>query len=147
MTQMAQAGATLLGDPSVVYEVRLRFRGVVEQKSYSGPGRDGMFHPGATPADDGWNQFGLEVEAPKGVYYLNSGTSGTTYCFVLDEEHVVQVQGGALLTLAAHNGFDECGVRNADQDGTAIVVDGIPPAPDAVEGQFVQIDVVSITPT
>ena len=90
--------------------------------------------------------FALEVDDPVGTYYLNSGTSGINNCFPLDEQHVVQVQGGSGLRLFANNGFDVCGVRNLDDQGVAIVIPNIPPDPNAFNGQFVQVDVIDIAP-
>jgi hypothetical protein len=141
-----EATRMLVGDPTVVYDVTLRVRGVVEQKSYQGPGQDGYFHPDATPVADGWNTFGLSVADPGRSYYLNSGTSGIVECVPLDEEHVIPIRGGATLTLHADNGGDTCGVQNLDAEGEPIVVPDVPPAPGSFDGQFVQIDAVGITP-
>lgn len=146
MQETAAAAATLVGDPTVVYDVTLRFRGVVEQNEYVGPGQDGFFHPNAAPPAPGWNEFRLQVPEPAGTYYLNSGATGVLQCFELDMQHTIAVRGGEELALSANNGFDSCGVLNMDAQGQPVVVPGIPPAPSAFDGQFIQIDVVDIAP-
>jgi hypothetical protein len=137
---------SLAGDPDVVYDVTLRFRGVIEPKSYDGPGQDGFFHPDAMPVADGYNLFSIDVGDPEAIFYLNSGSSGMAVCFPLDEEHTVPVRGGTTLRLRADNGNDGCGVENRDSSGDHIVIPDIEPAPGWFDGQFVQVDVIAIEP-
>jgi hypothetical protein len=138
------ASTTLSGADGVVYEVTLRVRGVAEQNSYTGGAEMDGWYAGGMPDSAGWNLFRLDVSDPPQRYYLNPGSSGTYRCFAHDRVHRVRVRDGASVTLAgdAADGFQ---VRNVDDRGAPIVIDGIPPAPDAFNGQFMQIDVVAIT--
>ncbi|HEY0253423.1 MAG TPA: hypothetical protein VGC41_17940, partial [Kofleriaceae bacterium] len=61
----------------------------------------------------------------------------------LDYQHVVPIDGGATVTLTA-DPQDGAEVQNIDTSGTPIVVPDIAPAPAAYDGQFVQMDVISI---
>ncbi len=146
MLETDQDQTSLLGDTEVTYTVTLRFRGVIEEKTYTGGDpQEGYFHPNATPVPGGFNQFGLQVDDPPGTYFLNSGTSGINECFPLDETHQVDVRGGSGLRLFGNNGFDTCGVQNLDGDGAPIVIEDVPPDPAAFDGQFIQVDVVDIS--
>lgn len=150
--------ATLSGVTGVFYDVTLHFRGIVEQKTYTGGGAPdggladggtnaGFYLVGATPAVDDWNVYKLEVSEPAYTAFLNNGTSGHYYVDALDYTVTVRMKAGASVTLTANpsdNGPYE--IKNMDiVDGGAIVVPGIAPAPAAFDGQFVQMDVTSVT--
>ena len=40
--------------------------------------------------------------------------------------------------------LDALQIQNVDADGAPIVPSGVPPAPDAYDGQFIQMDVVAV---
>jgi hypothetical protein len=141
----AMAGQSFLADAGMVFDVTLRIRGVVEQKTIFGGTSDGFWNEGGSPQSDDWNTYRLEVSDPAATYYVNAGTSGNAYCDLLDYERTVAVRGGATLTLSMLDSTS-CGARNVDSGGDPIYVVDIPPYPDAFDGQFVQIDAVSIVP-
>ncbi len=69
--------------------------------------------------------------------------------FTHDHQKAIAVPGGASVTLTVRD--PDCAmVKNcqaADANAsTPYVVPGVPPAPAAYNGQFVQIDVVSVKP-
>jgi hypothetical protein len=84
------------------------------------------------------------ISNPPQQYFLNAGASGTLYCFGVDYTETVQIAAGATVTLTA-DPVDAVSAFNQDANGSPIVVPGIPPAPDAYDGQFLQMDVVSVT--
>lgn len=138
--------AALTGTAGASYDVTLRFRGVVEPKTYTGGARTGWFQTGGTPASDTANIYRLTVSNPAQTFYVNAGTtraSNALYCEAFDYQATVRAAAGATFTLQAQP-LDALQIRNRDQAGTAIVVAGVPPAPQAYAGQFVQMDVVSV---
>ncbi|HXC51522.1 MAG TPA: LamG domain-containing protein [Candidatus Limnocylindrales bacterium] len=135
--------ATLLGDVNTVYDVQFRFRGVVEQKTYTGGDKDGLFLAGGTPAADPYNVYKLEISNPPSTYYLNAGTTGIERCWLLDVTHTIPIKGGATLTLEAH-AIDSAEIKNRDDASQPIIPPGVPPAPDPYNGQFIQMDVISV---
>lgn len=137
--------AVMTGNPVVSYEVTLRFRGVMEEKAYFGGTDDGLWNEGGSPADDGWNTYRLEISSPSQSYWLNSGSQFSDHCEMVDYEQTVTITGGATVSVA---GFEpnDCGARNLDDDGQPIVIPGIDPAPAPFDGQFLQVDVVSVVP-
>jgi hypothetical protein len=67
-------------------------------------------------AGDGWNRDGTPASDTANIYAL---------------------------TLQADS-LDALQIRNIDENGAPIVVPDVPPAPDAYDGQFVQMDVLSV---
>lgn len=150
--------ASLSGASGVFYNVTLHFRGVVEQKTYSGGGapdggladggvNTGFYVVGATPAADDWNVYKIEVSDPPYTAFLNNGTSGHYYVDALDYTVTVRMKAGSSVTLTANpSDTGPYEIKNMDiVDGGAIVVPNVPPAPAAFDGQFVQMDVTSVT--
>jgi hypothetical protein len=136
--------ATLEGLAGAQYDVALRFRGVVEEKTYTGGVADGYWYTGGSPASDNWNIYRLDISDPAQTFFLNAGSSGLFYCVRLDYTRTVRVRSGAKVTLTALSN-DGQEIKNIDSGGTPIVVPGVPPAPNAYNGQFIQMDVASVT--
>lgn len=135
--------AALTGNPATTYQVTLRFRGVVEQKTYEGGTTYDYFNVGGTPPTDGYNVYQMHVSSPEGDYFLNAGTSGIERSWLIDYEQTIPMNGGATVTLTA-DAQDGAEIKNVDGDGAPIVVPEIVPAPAAYNGQFVQMDVTAI---
>jgi hypothetical protein len=145
MPDADEESTTIEGDPGKDYVVTIRVRGVVEQKTYSDYSEsDGMWIAGGTPDGGSWNIFSLEVSSPAQTYYLNSGASGQDECFLLDVQKDILMAHGATLTLFAGSGGDVLGTINMDFDGEPIIISGVPPYPNAFDGQFVQVDIVDV---
>jgi hypothetical protein len=70
-------------------------------------------------------------------------------CTADDHQETVPIEGGASIHLVASDTVPPCyQARNCMPDKpvcTPFIIDGIPPAPAAFDGQFIQIDVVSVT--
>ena len=143
-TSPAVQSATLGGMPGAQYDVTLHFRGVVEEKTYTGGTAAGYWYTGGSPARDSWNVYRLEISDPPLSYFLNAGSSGLPYCVGLDYTRTVLVKTGATVTLTALV-MDNYENKNFDSRGKPIVVPGIPPAPRPHNGQFIQMDVESVT--
>jgi len=159
-TQACPAGGKVVkqviqlgGDPNVLYSVTLHIRGVVEPRNYVG-GKDGgnHFYVGGTGQQpSNYNTYSIAVSAPAQTFYLNADTKAESYrVMTLDHEKAIVVQGGASVTLQVVD--PDCAmVKNCKAFDTAqctpYVVTGVAPDPMAFNGQFVQLDVGSVTPT
>ncbi len=142
--------ALLKGTQGKAYDLTLRFRGIVEQKKYDGASaaaatgtRANFFGSGGTPAQDNWNVYSLLVPEPAVTLRLNRGTSGNDYVDRIDYTATIRAAARATLTLAVAP-IDNREAKNRDNGGQTLVVPVIPPAPNAFDGQFVQIDVTGV---
>ncbi len=135
--------ATLGGTSGSTYDVTLRFRGIVEGKTYEGGTSVDYFVRGGAPAVDTYNVYALEVSDPPATYYLNAGTSGSGRPFTIDYTATVSMAAGATVTLTA-TAIDGVEHKNLDADDVPMVVPDVPPAPDTYDGQFIQMDVVTV---
>ncbi|PLX40070.1 MAG: hypothetical protein C0609_12660 [Deltaproteobacteria bacterium] len=160
-TENVEDEVIVSGEEGTVYNVTIRVRGVVEQKTYYDTplvtrevydeAPDFMWlDDGLKYSHDTWNIFSIEVTSPPAIYYLNNGSSGTLHCWKFDFEKTILADAGATITLYADSGgLDGDEIRiilNQDSEyGDPLIIPGIPPAPDAFDGQFVQMDIVSMT--
>ena len=127
------------GSPDTIYQVDVRFRGVVEKCTYLGGQNDGSaWQIGGLPDGSNFNVYKLEVSDPPQVFYVNAGASYDPQIYLLDFVEPIQVRGGATITLTgdSREGVEHSNYRH-------YVVPGIAPAPAPFDGQFVQMDVVS----
>lgn len=148
---MLKKTVTFGGGQGSVYDVGIRVRGVVEPRTYAGGAADGKhFYLGGQPAgNEDYNVYSLEVSDPKQTYYFNGdeGKGTSHYVFTVDHVKTIPIAGGAKLTFVA---FDRncSAIRNCMNPGpgcTPYVIDGVPPAPAAWNGQFLQLDVTSVS--
>jgi hypothetical protein len=137
-------GIVLAGDPDLLYELTVRFRGVVERASYTGGEADGYFQIGGAPVNDGLNVYSLATSSPWQTYYLNRGTSVVMATVAVDYTVAIQAYGNTLVSLQA-DPIDGQQLLNLDEADEPVVIPDIPPAPDAYDGQFLQMDVVSVS--
>jgi hypothetical protein len=137
---------TIGGSADVTYDVKLRVRGLTEPNIYA----DGMLNPprfyvGGRTTQAGYTAYSLTVADPPEVYFFNYNSSVGHFVFALDYEVVIPMKGGTTVTFDI-NGQDSMpdghGVSNRD----SVVIAGVEPAPDPFNGQFVQFDVVDVTP-
>lgn len=130
------------GAPGTTYDVSLRFRGVVEPKVYTGGTSDAMHYCiGGVPSESNYNIYSLEVSSPRQVYSVNSDVEEGHYVFAIDTTRTIKIDGGATLKLY---GLDNNCISIANYDGV-VPPAGVPPA-TTPKGQFVQVNVVSVTP-
>ncbi len=136
----ATDSAVLVAEPGL-YDVELRIRGVLEQKAYIGGVEDGVWYSGGDPLPDaGWNSTELTISDPAQVYRYNNGPSSVWEVVEVDITRSVKMTAGATITISVSND----NALMIDNDA-GIVVDDIEPAPQAFDGQFAQLDAVSIT--
>jgi hypothetical protein len=137
------------GDPAVVYDVEIRIRGLTEPKDFSGGEvLENHFQIGGTPGTNDYNIYGIEVSDPAQSYTLNRNEMGTGhYTFVVDYTVTIPIRGGAEVRLSM---IDPNNIAIANPGGNIgtepFVVPDISPFPDPFYGQFLQMDVLSVTP-
>jgi hypothetical protein len=135
----------LVGD-EIVYDVTLHFRGVLELKTYRSGEEDGLFNTGGDPATDPYTEAGIEVSEPRETFYLNDGNSGDGRCVRIDYMRTIPIRGGATVRIWGATSNSATNFNIDSSTGEPIVIEGIPPAPDPFDGQFVQVDLVSAIP-
>jgi hypothetical protein len=148
---------TLSGSTGVTYQVTLHFRGIVEQKTYTGvdagtartggsgdAGNPAFFVVGGAPNGSTWNIYELDISSPPQTYFLNSGADGINYVWLVDYLAPIPMNAGAVVTLTA-NSVEGVETSNQAPDGGPVYVPVVPPYPAAYNGQFVQMDIVSVT--
>jgi len=132
------------GKAGQAYDVTLRFRGVVEPAAYAGGQLNNFFNAGGKPSDKKANVYKLEVTAPAGEYFLNAGNIAKRV-WPIDYTQTIRIDSGATVTLIGDS-QDSRLVPNRDMKNQPQIVPDVPPAPQAFDGQFVQIDVVGVAP-
>lgn len=136
---------TLESDPTLTYDVTLRFRGVVEEKTYTGGSNDGAyFQIGGTPDGGTYNIYSLYVSNPPQTFFLNRGTSGQTRCYSIDYIKTIQMKGNATIVMNAQS-IDNQEIRNFDGAATPISISSLTFPTQPYDGQFIIMDVVSVT--
>jgi len=133
---------TFAGKPGVTYGVFLHVRGVVEPKNFTGGDFTfDHFQAGGEPVKNDYNFYSLTVSEPAATYTFNRNADKVGhYTFPIDYSVWIKVSGGATLTMGAYDSNDVA-IANHQKN----VVAGVPPAPQAFDGQFFQIDVENVT--
>jgi hypothetical protein len=117
------------GDPSVQYAVEIRIRGLSEPKDFSGGEVQAEhFQIGGTPGTNDYNIYSITVGEPAQVYTVNRSTT-VTMTMIDPNDQAIANPGGS----------------SGSPD--PFVVPEIPPFPDPFYGQFIQMDVLSVTPS
>ena len=128
------------GEKGKRYKVTLRFRGVVEPMMYKGGKKDGdYFYIGGEPNNATYNIYKLSVSSPKSHYFLNRQDKVGHRVFTIDYTKTIEIDGGATVTFLG-DGQNGRLISNFPK----LVVPDVPPAPKPFNGQFVQMDVVSV---
>jgi len=134
---------TFGGKASVVYQVTLRVRGVVEPKNFTGGDVESEhFQRGGTPVKNDYNFYNIAVSDPAATYTVNRNAEKVGhYTFPIDYRVTLPVRGGATVTVGAYDSNDVAIANHAHH-----VIDGVSPAPAPFDGQFFQVDVESVKP-
>lgn len=152
----------VLGNPSVLYNVTLHIRGLVEPRRYTGgvlhDPDNKWFYAGGVPdtarANNGqaYNIYKIRVNDPKQEYYLNfdsdnylnSGYMASHSVYKIDYTVTIQAKGGSFITVITEDEPGSGMISNADKQ----IVEGIPTSviEQPWDGQFFYIEVKSINP-
>ena len=160
--ESSRLDVTLAGDPGTTYAVKLRVRGLLEPRRYSGGAlvdesnpwlyAGGAADPLRKNNGQAYNIYQIAVSEPAQHYFLNRdtkdhlgggyGPSHTT--FKVDYPLTLKVKGGATISVITDDEKGSGMINNADQN----VVDGVPAnlIQQPWDGQFFYLEVESITP-
>jgi hypothetical protein len=123
------------------YKVTLRFRGVVEPMMYKNGKMDGeYFYVGGEPNNGTYNIYKITISSPASHYFLNRQDKVGHRIFTIDYTKTIEIDGGATVTFLG-DGQNGRLISNFAK----LVVPDVPPAPKPFNGQFVQVNVVSVT--
>jgi hypothetical protein len=146
--QHIEMKVTFGGDPSVVYALKLRIRGIWEPTKIDGGERPIQGHPftiggmvasGTDPIN--YQQWSIKVSKPEQVYWLNDHQYVAHDIHKEDYEATLQVTGGAEVTVIMNDGNDH-EIANWTKD----YFEGLPPYDTMPSlGQTLRLDVVSVT--
>jgi hypothetical protein len=145
-TDRQTVAKTMGGDAGTVYDVTLRVRGLTEPNTYKNGMRQGeRFYIGGTTNTPGYTSYMMTIADPPQHFFFNYNATTSHMHFVLDYEVTVKIRGGSQVTFDVDgDGSVPDGHQVSNFDDT--VVPGVPPAPMPYDGQFVQLDVVSVAP-
>jgi hypothetical protein len=146
---------TLGGSSGTTYLLTMRARGIIETTPYdggtpygggTGGGAADFVHVGGTNPSAGYNTYSLTASGMGPAFYLNAGEQHSTlYCDAVDYTFELAVSGRADITLQAVAN-DSATEKNRDKDGNPIPSPpGVEPSNGPFNGQFLQLDVVSVT--
>lgn len=127
------------GKVGTLYDVTLRVRGVVEPKNFSdGDVKAEHFQSGGTAVTDHYNFYNIDVSDPPAVFTVNRNVEKVAhFVFAIDYQVTIPIRGGAQVKLGAYDSND---IEIANHK--SVTVPEV--APTAFDGQFFQIDVVSV---
>ena len=135
---------TMGGDPNTIYNVTFRVRGLTEPNTYVQGTLEGeRLYIGGSTSTAGYTSYMMSVADPMQHYFFNYNPTTSHMHFILDYEVTVPIRGGTEVTFDVDGDGsvpDGHQVANFDE----LVVPDVPPAPDWYDGQFVQLDVVSV---
>jgi len=140
---------TFAGTPGSTYSVALRIHGIVEPREYSGGTDTGdHFAIGGTPSGDtGFATYGLTTSSPAATYYLNRNAEVGHWVMPVDASKTIEIEGGATIRFSAND--PNClAAANCDRSANPYPCKPYPTpeiVPNPYDGQFLIVDVVSIT--
>jgi hypothetical protein len=160
--EKSRLDVVVTGDPDKLYEVRLRVRGLVEPRRYTGgapvdPANPWLYaggepDPGRKNNGHAYNVYQIAVSDPAQHYFLNRDSDnhlGGGYVpshsvFKIDYPLLLKVKGGATISVITDDRPRSGMINNADKQ----VVEDIPPEalPQPWDGQFFLITVDSVAP-
>jgi hypothetical protein len=134
-----------------LYDVTLRFRGVLEPKIYTGgEASPDRFHVGGTPTATTYNSYALSFAGPTRpdlnmTYYLNdAGTGGEhNIVYAIDYTKTLRVEGGSMVFMTSYD--SDCRMFKNCMDHTATTCVPYQVLGGAFSGQFAQMDVISVS--
>lgn len=145
--QLVERPFTFGGKAGVVYDVKLRIRGIFEPTTIQGGETPLADHPyyqaGGTVRARDWSAWHIEVSEPKQTYWLNHYPKVGHIIYKEDFEATIPVAAGANVVVRVVDGND----RQIDnsEPGRADRQQVIPGVVDKpLAGQMLRIDVVSV---
>ena len=116
---------------------------IVEQNSYQNGTQQNFLYTGGQANNEGWNRAWIDVSSPSQVYWLNAGVAGIPWCFAIDYQFTIPIQGGATI-LVGNDAMDGAQVINIDSGGVPMTVANVPGLAQPFDGQWIHFDVVDV---
>ena len=157
------------GTPGVIYDVRLRARGLVESKTFTGGTdraassdipADGLYTGGRPDNSmNGYASYMIRVASPRQDYFLNSiGTGSDTRIdhsvYEIDFEFVLPVEGGTTVCLVAADpntsATRNCAAPDSPTECLPVTLSGLDPlivddiGVQPYSGQFIGLRVLGV---
>jgi len=145
--QLLEKPFTFGGNPGVVYDVRLRIRGIFEPTTIEGGETPYPDHPyyqvGGTVRAREWSAWHIEVSNPKQTYWLNHYPKVSHTIYAEDFEATIPVAGGAAVVVRVVDGNDRQ-IDNSEpgRPDRQQIIKGVVDKPLA--GQMLRLDVISV---
>ena len=145
--QLLEKPFTFGGKAGVVYNVKLRIRGIFEPTTIQGGETPLADHPyyqvGGTVRAREWSAWHIEVSEPKQTYWLNHYPKVGHIIYKEDFEATIPVAGGAAVVVRVVDGNDRQ-IDNSEPGKTdrQQIIAGVVDTPLA--GQMLRLDVVSV---
>jgi hypothetical protein len=146
--QLLEKPFTFGGSPGVVYDVRLRIRGIFEPTTIEGGETPLADHPyyqvGGTIRAKEWSAWHIEVSNPKQTYWLNHYPKVSHTIYAEDFEATIPVVGGAAVVVRVVDGNDRQ-IDNSEpgRPDRQQILKGVIDKPLA--GQMLRLDVIGVT--
>jgi hypothetical protein len=146
--QVVEKPVTFGGKPGVVYDVRLRIRGIFEPTTIAGGETPLADHPyyrvGGTVRARDWSAWHIEVSEPKQTYWLNHYPKVGHVVYLQDFEATIPIAGGASVIVRVVDGNDRQ-MDNAEEGrpDRLQVIKGVVEKP--LGGQMLRLDVLGVT--
>lgn len=146
--QLIEKPLTFGGKPGVVYDVRLRIRGIFEPTTIAGGETPYPEHPyyqvGGTIRTRDWSAWHIEVSNPKQTYWLNHYPRVGHTIYLEDFEATIPIAGGASVIVRVVDGNDRQ-IDNSEpgRPDRLQIIKGVIDKPLA--GQMLRLDVLGAT--
>ena len=146
--QLVEKLFTFGGNPGVIYDVRLRVRGLFEPTTIEGGEMPDPAHPyfrvGGTVGAQEWSAWHIEVSTPRQTYWLNHYPKVSHTIYAEDFEATIPVAGGSAVVVRVVDGND----RQIDNGKPGLpdrqrIIEGVVDRP--VDGQVLRLDVINVT--
>jgi hypothetical protein len=146
--QLIEKPVTFGGKPGVVYDVRLRVRGIFEPTTIREGEAPLADHPyyivgGAIRARE-WSAWHIEVSEPKQTYWLNHYPKVGHTIYLEDFEVTIPIAGGANVVVRVVDGNDRQ-IDNSEpgRPDRQQIIKGVVDKP--LDGQMLRLDVLRVT--
>ncbi len=144
--QLIEKSFTFGGSRDVIYDVRLRIRGIFEPTTIVGGEAPYPDHPyfkiGGTVEAREWSAWHIQVSSPKQTYWLNHYPTVSHTIYAEDFEATIPVAGEAAVVVRVIDGNDRQIDNNKPGPDRLQIIKDISTTP--LPGQMLRLDVIHV---
>ena len=144
--QLTEKSFTFGGSRDVIYDVRLRIRGIFEPTTIIGGEAPYPDHPyfkiGGTVEAREWSAWHIQVSSPKQTYWLNHYPTVSHTIYAEDFEATIPVAGEAAVVVRVIDGNDRQIDNNKPGPDRLRIIKDISTTP--LPGQMLRLDVIHV---